>query len=147
VYTVKSSGKGLRLVSDYGNAPAFSPAGRTLAYPDIEFDAKGTGEIYLQSMRRPYSEQRLTKHPISRHFRGPGDFEPAWSPDGRLIAFARCDRCDTQREYSEIFTMHRDGTHLKPLTSGRSPAWSTRGRIALIRDGDIYTVNPDGQDA
>ena len=66
---------------------------------------------------------------------------PAWSPDGRRIAFPS----------SGIRVVNADGSGLRRLTrEGRgTPAWSPDGRrIAFVsrRDGnlEIYVMNADG---
>lgn len=75
-------------------------------------------------------------------------WEPAWSPDGRFIAFT-FNHDDT----SEIFVMNPDGTNQLNLTrqSGRNghPTWSPDGRFIAFesnRDGNfqIYIMNSDG---
>jgi TolB protein len=79
---------------------------------------------------------------------------PAWSPDGEKIAFAR--RPDGG--VYEVFVIDVDGSNLMQITevgpdaseySSREPAWSPDGnRIAFSgrRDGDefIHLINPDG---
>jgi TolB protein len=81
---------------------------------------------------------------------GGQDVEPAWSPDGKRVAFV-----STRHDLSgEIYTMNADGTGVQRLTNNvgeggvdRSPTWSKDGkRIAFVsmRDdpaGDIYTMN------
>ena len=77
------------------------------------------------------------------------DGGPAWSPDGRQIAFVSDRDGD-----SEIYVMNADGSHQTNLTDNPEaiiwPAWSPDGRqIAFdfrVRDGntDIYVVNADG---
>lgn len=76
------------------------------------------------------------------------DVDPAWSPDGRRLAFTS-DR-DGNRE---IYLMKADGTSPARLTSepasDHSPAWSPDGsKIAFVSDRDgnpeIYVVNADG---
>jgi Tol biopolymer transport system component len=66
---------------------------------------------------------------------------PAWSPDGRTIAFSD----------ESLYTVHPDGTGLRVLAAPRVgiPFWSPDGtRIAFAADydgaGNIYVVNADG---
>jgi Tol biopolymer transport system component len=80
-----------------------------------------------------------------RHIPGSGrDAEPAWSPDGKLIAFSRRSR---------LWVMHPDGGGAHPLRGDfrqqGSPAWSPDGAsIAFWRGirgkGGIYTIAVDG---
>ena len=76
----------------------------------------------------------------------PGDWNPAWSPDGSRIAF---DRNSGSSSRADIYIMNADGTGLRPLTGGdwfdARPAWSPDGRkIAFYRDGAINVMNGDG---
>lgn len=74
-------------------------------------------------------------------------FHPAWSPDGRRIAFHR-----RIGGWKHIFTMKADGTDLKQLTVGENanfnPAWSHDNRIAFVcnrnQSEQICVINADG---
>ena len=64
---------------------------------------------------------------------GPGnDVDPAWSPDGTRIAFARASGGNY-----DIWTMNADGTGLQRLTLGgrdeRYPSWSPDGTTIAYR--------------
>jgi TolB protein len=70
--------------------------------------------------------------------------EPAWSPNGGLIAFA--SRRDGR---SHIYVMRADGTHVRQVTHGKSdddgPAWAPdQRRLAFSRDRELFTVAPAG---
>jgi Tol biopolymer transport system component len=79
--------------------------------------------------------------------------DPAWSPDGRRIAFEGIVDADS----SEIMTINADGSNLVDLTKtpkivDRYPTWSPDGsRIAFVSAGegndDIYVMNADGSNA
>jgi TolB protein len=68
------------------------------------------------------------------------DRAPAWSPDGRLLAFERAGR---------IYVMKADGMGLHRLGSrpprGHEPAWSPDGRrIAFVTKDSLLVVRADG---
>jgi Tol biopolymer transport system component len=79
-------------------------------------------------------------------------FDPVWSPDATKIAFAvvRDEEAprDTVKEFEEIWTVAANGTELRKLGSGSSPAWSADGRrIAYARrDGSVAWARSDGGD-
>ena len=103
--------------------------------------------------------RRLTASGAKRAEREAGDDEPAWSPDGRTIAFIRYPE---QYGNPLIRLIGADGTGERALTSApprnwneHSPAWSPDGeRIAFARSRggrtattlQILSVRPDGGD-
>ncbi len=108
-----------------------------------------TAEIYVMDADGG-NQRRLTNNPASDH-------SPAWSPDGKRIAFIS-DRDGHPSRIpgwftSEIYVMNADGSNPQNLTNNpaddRKPSWSPDGkRIAFMsyRDGnnEIYVMDADG---
>lgn len=83
-------------------------------------------------------------------FREPGEYSPAWSPDGQTIAFSRsCSAVIIGGE--EIWTMHADGSDPVRLTGhcggADSPAWSPDGATIAYEDIGIWRMKADGSGA
>jgi TolB protein len=80
---------------------------------------------------------------------GGTDRDPAWSPNGEKIAFAR----SLDGRSSRLYTMNADGSAVMPLTNevAAEPAWSPDGtRIAFTStrggNSDIWVVSAGGGD-
>jgi len=76
----------------------------------------------IYSMRADGTDvRRLTDHPLD-------DENPAWSPDGMLIAF------DTRRSgHRQVFTMKPDGSQQELLIDyAQHPCWSADGRFIVF---------------
>ena len=79
------------------------------------------------------------------------DGSPAWSPDGRWIAF-RSENQGPYGPFGRIFVINADGTGLRQVTPDTpdytfddGPTWSPDGkRIAFARNGLLYVINVDG---
>ena len=75
------------------------------------------------------------------------DSDPAWSPDGRRIAFIRRDE-GWNRGGSDIFVMDADGSNVTRLTddgpegANQDPTWSPDGRFVAYSSSKIQ--GPDG---
>jgi TolB protein len=126
--------------------PEPSPNGAMIAFVVANY-GESTGDIYVMN-RDGSNVVQLTFDPEL-------DDQPAWSPDGKRIAF-RSFR--TQLD-GDIWVMNADGTNqvnlfpdpLPGLIDVGRPAWSPSGqRIAFSStEGgtrDIWTMRPDGTD-
>jgi Tol biopolymer transport system component len=135
-------------------APSFSPDGAWIVYDGSTSDPDAPGfHTTLWLMRSDGTDQ---------HELVPGaagfDIEPAFSPDGRSLAFIRIRKSMGQHnQQSALFVMDSDGTGARQLTpwgrSAESPSWSPDGsRIAYYDSAEsggsksIYLIRPDGSD-
>ena len=109
----------------------------------IAFDGyPGSGSTEIYTMNADGSDvQRLMIDAVN-------DVLPAWSPDGKKIAFGRGTYPNI-----DVYVMNADGSAVTQLTNDPAydsqPAWSPDGtKIAFAsnRDGDfdVYTMNADG---
>lgn len=132
------------------NMLAWSPTDSTIAF--MSHVVEGAEEIYLFHLRDS-SLVLLTSGALLNR-------DPAWSPDGRSIAWARAEAGDTN-PLSGIWVMDQDGLHQRHVVTGGvkettalSPAWSPTGQQIVYSgyndDSDTFTlwvVNGDGTGA
>jgi hypothetical protein len=59
-----------------------------------------------------------------------------WAPEGRRLV--------VERE-GALVVVRADGARERMLTAGAEPAWSSKGRIAFVRGGDVYVVDGNGR--
>jgi Tol biopolymer transport system component len=106
----------------------------------------GAAEIFTMSSTGN-NQKRLTNNSTQ-------DDDPAWSADGKKIAFSRQVRGDNFRDY-DLYIMNADGSNKRLVTNELSiagprkfdfsPAFSPDGRKIVFRRGvHIYTINVDG---
>jgi Tol biopolymer transport system component/DNA-binding winged helix-turn-helix (wHTH) protein len=107
---------------------AFSPDGTTIAYSS---DRSGALEIYVEGLAEGALATSLTP--------GAGQcIQPAWSPDGRFIAYA-------ELAGNGIWIVPSRGGAARKLTEfGAHPSWSPDGRRLVFQSRPPADLNPGG---
>jgi Tol biopolymer transport system component len=115
-----------------GSSPVFSPSGHRLAYAE-----SGPRQGIL--LTRPDCRWRKggSSPPCSRLRRltRGNDSSPAWSPNGKRIAFVRGQR---------IFTIRVSGGGPRFLARGAQPDWSSKGALVFTGRRDALRIREPG---
>jgi TolB protein len=148
IYVMNADGSGLLNLTKHparDTAPRWSPDGKRIAFCRQLSAADSTGhggraELFVMDADGS-NERRLTERPGFNS-------GPAWSPDGRRIAFH-----STSSGGADIVIMDADGRNPTVLTSSEAedyyPAWSPDGRWIVYCSGqakqyNLWRVHPDG---
>lgn len=141
-----TDGRQRLLVSRVGSPAAFSPDSAAAVYSDINLQAyesgppAGEAEMPLQESANVFLYRAgLNDGDELRQRLSPDvavvDGAPAYSPDGRWIAFGRAPVTSHARQ---LWLMRADGSDARPLTSDTAvahgpPSWSPDGRYLLFQ--------------
>src|SRR5262249_27368121 len=99
--------------------PSLSPDGNFVAFACRNPDGTGPADICVKDVSSE-SVRRITETPEE-------EFHPAWSPDGREIAFAR--------DGAGVLIVSQLGGHERKVSSsGSHAAWTPDGKAILTRD-------------
>ncbi len=139
VYMMMFNGNAIKLFD--GQQPVWSPDGNDVVFV---LNINNGEDIYIAT---------FDGDPIRLTFNPRIDSDPAWSPDGRYIAYS--SQLDLDPWNFEIMIMNPDGSNIINLTNNpgedRSPTWSPDSKkIAFSSNRDenfnweIYVMNVDG---
>jgi TolB protein len=137
LYAMNADGSGLRRVTERAGdeeLPSFSPDGSLLV-----FNTRGDG---VDGRDGDLGVVGIDGNGL-QVFEAPGDdWFASWSPDGAAIAFYRSG------EGTWVMDANGTGAHrLSPDgVDDRWPVWGPTGRIAVVLDGDLWTMAADGSD-
>ncbi len=146
IYTMDSEGSGLQRVTNHPASdefPAWSPAWTRIAF---QSDHNGNWDIYsIRADCDPTQPEAAARCDLRQLTDDPGDDTlPAWSPDGRFIAFV-----STRDGNPEIYVMDSEGQDQVRLTINEAgdwhPAWLPNGKAFVFtsdRSGnnDLYLM-------
>jgi len=135
--------------------PAWGPQGRRIAFQRGLGPRTGRNKMVALFVMRANDThaRRVTQRGKNALVNQPfEDHAPAWSPNGRRLAFERFSRT---REHQAVFTVRLDGTVLRRITpwwlDASQPDYSPNGRWILFRTrelsdtwGNIQLVRPRG---
>jgi Tol biopolymer transport system component len=139
IYVAQIDGSNRRRLTHNGSAdafPAWSPDGKRIAFvsnraesaPCFYYDCGGfTNELYVMDADGS-NVRRLTETEEE-------ELTPSWSPDGRLIVYARVAG---ENEPHDLYVANADGTCATKLTNGVAPDWygptgEERGPLDVVR--------------
>lgn len=144
IMVMSARGRNLRAVTarrPLAEAPTWSPDGRSLAFAGLPERLPMKGSVAQQIYIVSLSSGHIRRLTASRGGAG----LPAWSPDGKRIAFS-ARRSSADNAPADIWTVSPRGSNVRRIVrNADAPAWAPDGkRVAFARDGDIYTVTLGG---
>lgn len=136
----------------YDHALTFSPSGEEIAFlsnHEADPDANNNSDIFAVDLHGEVRQITQTKG---------CEYEPAWSPDGKWLAYTATKRdvttIDSVAEDAHVWVTNAAGSSRRELTAerdrrARSPRWSPQGRSIYFLAGDngrsnLYAVRLDG---
>lgn len=139
IFLIDADGGNPRRVTRGGTDPTWSADGAQLAFARVDSGNPASTHVYIRGLAGK-AERRLPGPGARIAYRQPRDgagvgytSHPAWSPNGREIAFA-----GTVAGRTDLFAVRTDGTGLRRVTPRVAsqdhfwPEWSSTGKLAYV---------------
>ena len=154
IYVMDADGKNQRRLSNdpfLNWDPSWSPDGKRIVFTSTEAKdiERKRPQIYV------IDADGKNRRRLSNRFIKDAEWHPAWSPDGKRIAYTSSGAMDTAGGFWRIYVIDADGKNRQILSDDavddRQPSWSPDSkRIAFAswRDGfgkGIYVTDADGK--
>ena len=154
IYVMDADGKNQRRLSNdpfLNWDPSWSPDGKRIVFTSTEAKdiERKRPQIYVMDA------DGKNRRRLSNRFIKDAEWHPAWSPDGKRIAYTSSGAMDTAGGFWRIYVIDADGKNRQILSDDavddRQPSWSPDSkRIAFAswRDGfgkGIYVTDADGK--
>lgn len=131
IWAVNADGSGERKLLEQAMQPAWSPDGRRLLFQDFEPYTPATAPRLRVARGDGSNARTIFTGTMEQAFRSP----PAWSPDGKRIAFGTTTASLEHR----VLVANADGGGRRRVAAGLYPAWGPNGRsIALEQDTGVF---------
>ena len=136
IWTIKPDGSGERKLAARAMQPAWSRDGKRLLFQDFQPYTPSTATAVRVARSDGSGARTIFRGTMEQAFRSP----PAWSPDGKKIAFGTTTPALEHR----VQVVNPDGSGRRRLAVGLYPAWGPAGRsIAVEQDTGVF-VRPLG---
>jgi TolB protein len=137
IWTIRPDGSGERKLASRAMQPAWSRDGKRLLYQDFEPYTPSTANRLLVARGDGSRPRVIFRGTMEQAFRSP----PAWSPDGKRIAFGTT----TPSLRHRVQVVNADGSGRRRLAVGLYATWAPAGRsFAVEQDSGVF-VRPLGR--